>query len=58
MFAFVLIFIDQGRGLLERGLRGAWLECSQGENLCQNQGPREDLTWPVEEPVGAYEYSF
>ena len=33
---YVLIFTGQGWGLLERGLRSAWLKGSQEENLCQN----------------------
>lgn len=28
-------FTDQGWGLVEKGLRAAWLDCHQGENLCQ-----------------------
>lgn len=32
---FVHIFIGQDWGLVEKGLRGCWLEFSQRENLCQ-----------------------
>ena len=36
MFVLVLIFAGQGWGLLKRGLRSAWLKCSQEEKLHQN----------------------
>ena len=42
MFVFVQVFIGQGPGVIRRGLRGAWLEFGQGENLChiKTQDPK------------------